>query len=493
MLALQGTVYHFRRRVPERLKAALGLSEIWISLNTSVKQVARARACLLYALSQGLFDRAGDMDDAEAKRELWQLKIVHRQLEHEAEQAKVLNDLLARAKASAAGVQRIGGRLAETRATNKALMEALRDGAGVKAPEAKESPLFDANTDAFLADKQRAAPDHRPWSNQSAAQARATFRLWTEIVGLKPVREYTKADAGHFRDQVLKLPASHSKDGGGTSALELIERNKVDRKPVLTMKTAKRHFSALNQYWKWLETRGHVDGTIFSGFSFPGTKSSRKKRDDWSPEDLRRLFTSDWYMAPDADRDAAFWWLPLIALHSGMRVEEIARLRTIEDIQEIDGLPCFVLQEHPDWTPKTEAGERVVPIHSRLAELGLLGLVERRRRSHCYRLFPDLNPSGPDKKLSTEFSRKFSKHKAALGVGRKTCFHSFRHSVRTMLANTEAELRDIWIDSLMGHAADEKSEGERTYTKRISVKFLRRAVDAIQPEVDLGHLLRCQK
>jgi integrase len=174
-----------------------------------------------------------------------------------------------------------------------------------------------------------------------------------------------------------------------------------------------------------------------------------------------------------------------------MRVEEIARLRAREDIQVKDGIPCFVLQQHPDgWTPKTEAGERVVPVHSCLVELGLLDLVERRREAECYRLFADLNPGGPDKKLSTEFSRKFSKHKAALGVGRKTCFHSFRHSVRTMLANTEAELRDIWIDSVMGHAADEKSEGERTYTKRISVKFLRRVIDAIQPDVDLNHLRR---
>lgn len=49
MLALQGTVYRFRRRVPERLKSALGLSKIWISFNTPVKQAARARACLLYA------------------------------------------------------------------------------------------------------------------------------------------------------------------------------------------------------------------------------------------------------------------------------------------------------------------------------------------------------------------------------------------------------------------------------------------------------------
>lgn len=117
-------------------------------------------------------------------------------------------------------------------------------------------------------------------------------------------------------------------------------------------------------------------------------------------------------------------------------------------------------------------------------------LVEKRRKAGDYRLFPDLKPMGPDQKLSTAFSRLFSKHKQSLGVARKTCYHSFRHNVRTILTNTEAELRDARIDAVMGRAAEEQgSEGARTYAKRIYTKRLKQVVDAIEPDVDLSKIV----
>src|SRR3546814_8983692 len=62
----------------------------------------------------------------------------------------------------------------------------------------------------------------------------------------------------------------------------------ISNRPVarLSMRTTKRHFSTMSQYWKWLKPLGHVDNIIFSGFSFPGTKGGKKKRDDWSRADL---------------------------------------------------------------------------------------------------------------------------------------------------------------------------------------------------------------
>src|SRR3546814_6367735 len=135
----------------------------------------------------------------------------------------------------------------------------------------------------------------------------------------------------------------------------------------------------MSQYWKWLKPLGHVDNIIFSGFSFPGTKGGKKKRDDWSRADLNLFLESDWYTSRASD--CAERWLPLIALYSGMRLEEIARLRPGRDIEKIAGIWCFRIQEHDDpepWSPKSEAGERIVPIHSRHIELGLLDLAKRR-------------------------------------------------------------------------------------------------------------------
>ena len=257
MLALRGTVYHFRKRVPERLKPVVGRSEIWFSLQTSSKREAYKRGCLLYGLTQGLFARAKDMTQDEVKQELdeyallvasnarevaaierlkaeiadmqsrtSELTFLTDTLNHELWVEEKLKGLTARLESVEHKSNSVGGRLRESRATNAALIGAFANGGGVAAPQPpKESPLFLEHVKAYIADKQREVDGVRPWTNQTAKQALATFRLWIEIIGPKPVREYTKADAGHFREMVLKLPSSHGKDRGGVHALEAIKRN----------------------------------------------------------------------------------------------------------------------------------------------------------------------------------------------------------------------------------------------------------------------------
>ena len=205
------------------------------------------------------------------------------------------------------------------------------------------------------------------------------------------------------------------------------------------------------------------------------------------------MFRKETWYGEQADRNSAYFWVPLIAAHSGMRLEEIVRLRPMHDVTEKCGIPCFSIQPHPDgWNPKTEAGRRLVPIHSFLIELGFLDFVGS-RTTEPY-LFNDLKSGGPDGKRGYQFSREFSRAKIKLGVAKKTTFHSFRHSARTMLTNTEVELfRDAWIDAVMGHDAEEgQSEGVQTYTKRIDIENLRKVVEHIRPLIDLRGLLPVQ-
>lgn len=344
-----------------------------------------------------------------------------------------------------------------------------------------KSPRFSEVAAPFLADKKRGSEGY---TGQTAKQVEATFRLWLDLVGDRPVREYTGSEAGNFRDLVLRLPASHGK-GGRMHATEEIRA--ADRKDLLTgekvprlaMKTAKRHFSALSQLWEWMRPRDHVEKNIFRGFSFPGTKSNRKLREDWGDEDLLRVLGSKWF-GHSVPPDSGQRWVPLIGMYSGLRLEEICRLRPAHDVEEIEGVPCFRIQEHPEpepWSPKTEAGERILPVHPVLIELGLAELVERRRAEGARRLFPEFRPTGPDRKYGTEFSRKFGKLKQGLGVGEKTVFHSLRHSVRTILGNTD--VKETWIDAVLGHENGEQSVGIAVYLKRIGVQNLRATVGAI--------------
>jgi len=361
-----------------------------------------------------------------------------------------------------------------------------RFGNGASAAPKSQSPRFSVMIDSFIEEKSRTSPEHRGYSGQTRAQARVTCRLWIELIGDRCVGEFVREDAGRFRASLLKLPAAHGKARKASSAPKAIRSAEKSRRdiPRLKMKTVKRHFSTMSQFWAHLKQFGYVRENIFSGFSFPGTRSSRKHRDDWSAQQLEILFSSERW-GEHADRDSAEWWLPLISLHSGMRLEEICRLRPVLDIQDLEGIPCFLIQEQGDWSPKSDAGVRIVPVHNFLLELGLMDLVKRRISKGEKRLFPELKPTGPDRKLGNSFSREFSKHKVALGItSRRVVFHSFRHTFRTVLESTEA--KSSWIDAVMGHEG-EGGEG-RTYTKRVSIQRLNEVVQAFASPSELSHL-----
>lgn len=322
-----------------------------------------------------------------------------------------------------------------------------------------------------------------PVDDHCAKQYRVSVRLFSEIIGNSRVGDISYDDAETFRDAIIRLPTSHGK-GRHVHALEAIrvaDANGVQR---MKMKTAKRHNTALNRYWDWLVYKGLLPRgpSPFTGHKFPGAKSSKKDRDAWTAEHLERIFRSADFLAHS--RDSAEHWVPLISLHSGMRLEEICRLRPDDDIQRINGINCFDIQKHPDgWDPKTEAGERKVPIHPWLVEHGLLELVERRRRESAERLFPDLPLQG--KKLGAKFSRDFSRFKIAMGFGLKLVFHSFRHTFRTELESTAH--KDSHINAIMGHEGEHRGEG-RTYVKAVSMKVLDEVVGSFRSPASLDFL-----
>jgi integrase len=373
---------------------------------------------------------------------------------------------------------------------NQAVHAALRERFGdATIPGSRHpSPRFSGLIDGFIEEKSRSTPEHRGYSGQTQAQARVTCRLWLELIGEKGGGEYQREDAAKFRLALLQLPAAHGKTRKHRRASKEIQSAELSKRdvPRLKMKTVKRHFSTMSQFWMHLKQFGYVNENIFGGFSFPGTRSSRKHRDDWSPQQLETLFSSARW-GRQADRNSADWWVPLISLHSGMRLEEICRLRPAADVQFLEKIPCFLIQEQDDWSPKSDAGVRIVPIHPFLLDLGLMALVNQRRMAGKARLFPELVPSGPDLKLGNTFSREFSKYKVALGItSRRVVFHSFRHTFRTVLESTDA--KGSWIDAVMGHEG-EGSEG-KTYTKRVAIARLNEVVQGFVSPFNLSMLMR---
>ena len=87
------------------------------------------------------------------------------------------------------------------------------------------------------------------------------------------------------------------------------------------------------------------------------------------------------------------YWVTLISLYSGSRLNEICQMN-LSDIEEQDGIWVMNLINDPeDKNIKTQSGNRVVPLHPKLIDPGLLNYVTEIRNKNETKLFPNLKRS----------------------------------------------------------------------------------------------------
>jgi len=184
------------------------------------------------------------------------------------------------------------------------------------------------------------------------------------------------------------------------------------------------------------------------------------------------------------------FWVPLLALFHGLRLNEAAQLY-IEDVGEEEGISCLqILVDLADGSSsdkrlKSKQSKRRIPIHPELLKNGFLDFVASRRADTQHpRLFPELTAYGGY--FSNHFSSWFGSFKRkTLGKDCKATFHSFRHNFCTELNKTGASAKEI--DMLGGWAAGTQSSA-KIYDHPTMERLLYRIEKVEYPGLDLLHL-----
>lgn len=124
------------------------------------------------------------------------------------------------------------------------------------------------------------------------------------------------------------------------------------------------------------------------------------------------------------------YWIPLIAIYSGARLGEIAQLRN-GDIRQLHGVWIFHITEEGEGgkSVKTDGSQRVVPVHSKLIQMGFLKF-HARQSAMGEKLFPEMKPDARGY-ISGTASTFFNDYFRNIGVkiDRSRNFHSLRHNV----------------------------------------------------------------
>jgi len=227
--------------------------------------------------------------------------------------------------------------------------------------------------------------------------------------------------------------------------------------------TIAKNIGFLRAIYNAAKKRLKLSSNPFAEIEVPGLDIHKVRRLPLSQDDLQVLFTSTVFQQGGMKRGgggAAAYWMPLLSLYTGARLEELGQLYTadvkrekgiwyldITDIVEDDRLKI----SHPKRL-KSPSARRKLPLHPQLLEAGFLDYLAAIKAQKHTRLFPLLK-ADCEGDLTGNFSKWWTRYRRRIGIkGKLKPFHSLRHTFKD--AMREAEIDVMVANRLMGHKDD---------------------------------------
>lgn len=329
------------------------------------------------------------------------------------------------------------------------------------------------------------------WRPKTEDENRFVLNLLARILDDRKIGTLTLEDMRTFKEAVLRIPKNRSKipKYRNLSAKELLEID-VPMNERMNARNAQKYLSRSKSFLNWARLNGFMTTDIGGVLNYKIPERAIKRRLPYTHTDLRKLIHSDEYKK-GLHKKPYHFWIPLLGMFTGARLNEICQLH-VTDIRRLSNIWVISIRDGGERRVKNETSIRDVPIHSKLIELGFLTFVSTKKKAGEERLFSELRKHRDG--YGGSASKWFCEYQDRCGVKIQDeikelkSFHSFRHTVSTMLANSTAPgLYERVINQILGHEKG-RSESMKTYTHGISVRALKDAVEEIKYHLDFAHL-----
>jgi integrase len=310
--------------------------------------------------------------------------------------------------------------------------------------------------------------DHETaWTAKTRLEYGSYYRLLLDVLGDKKVSEIDRDAVRDLRDTLAKLPANIYKKHPGLTIQQVLTIPDLTPMSITTVNKLLTLFGSLMLHC--VKEGQRIDNPA-GGLKIKQNRKAEEERKAYTKEDLRKIVSA----LPSPTDKPERYWIPMIGMYSGMRLGEICGLH-VSDVKQFDGVWCFDVNEEDDKRLKTVSSTRLVPIHPKLIELGLLHLVEDLRGNRSLRLWPNLirrDIDGYCAAIGNWYGRFNRKH---ITDDPQKCFHSLRHTFADTLKQQGAQ--ESLIAELMGHANGNITTGR--YGKKYRTEVLLQVVSKI--------------
>lgn len=228
-------------------------------------------------------------------------------------------------------------------------------------------------------------------------------RLFRELVGDMSVGSITKRDMWVFHDELLKLPDVNTlsgtwRDMPAKRQIDAVAKGLVEAE-TLSPKTVNKHLSGVRTILDFAERRNDIDASPAAGVRavVPPEEDTGRA---FTTDELNRIFRQPLFAGcsegiepkglqkpgPVMVRDDRFW-IPLVLLFTGARSSEIVGLH-VEDVVMDHEFPHFLIRPNTTRRLKNPQSKRMVPVHSKLIEMGFVDFAKAQIVRHEGQFFP---------------------------------------------------------------------------------------------------------
>ena len=224
-------------------------------------------------------------------------------------------------------------------------------------PKLLLSQLINNYCESQLADKAwkpRMLPDHRN-----------RLEDLVYILGDIDAASVTRQQMRHVKNVLSKLPASRKKkkEFKGKTVEEILQMN-YDK--TLSSKSINDRLEAISSMFRWATREKILVDNPAIGLRVVDDTPEIEKVAPFTIQDIQKIFFSGDYKLSSFENPAQFW-VPLIGLYTGMRLEEICQLYCKDVYEDEDGIYIIDINLNDgginDKELKTKNAIRKIPVH----------------------------------------------------------------------------------------------------------------------------------
>jgi integrase len=329
-----------------------------------------------------------------------------------------------------------------------------------KESDKKPSSSLRECIETFISEKRRGWRDPHSYINEHK-DYRPKLSILTEILGNPLSNDITKGDIVKYKNILFKMPSNRNKKPkySGKTIEQLMDMH-IPPNDLLGNATISNNFVKVASFLSWLSENDLAQTNLSSPLRrvIKKEKVDSELRLEFNHHDLEAIFNNDFYLK-GKHRCSAHFWIPLLALFTGARLNELCQLDKA-DIVLIEGIWCIDINRKNGKRLKNLSSVRTIPLHSVL--INKLGFIDFVESVQGIKLFPELEKSsvGYGQSFSKWFNRTYRKN---VGVGQgqeRKDFHSFRHTFANYFKQME-NIQEFRVSEILGH----KGNSTITYSR----------------------------